>query len=50
MMSAVFTQLTLLFGWLPAWFTTFVMCFVAIMLLLLVLKIVAFVLDCIPLL
>ena len=35
-------------GWLPFWFQAFVLGFIAVLAILIVLKIVAFVLDCIP--
>lgn len=39
-----------LFGWLPPWFVAFVFAFVSLVSILLIYKIVAFVLDVIPIL
>lgn len=47
-MSTIITNLSLLFGWLPAWFLSFCLCFIALVLFLLIFKLVAFVMDVIP--
>lgn len=39
-----------MFGWLPPWFVAFIFAFVALVAVLLIFKIVAFVLDVIPIL
>ena len=47
---SVIDYLKMLFGWLPTWFIVAFLAFVAVLAILLVIKIVAFLLDAIPLL